>query len=291
MTTTAPALTRLLAWQESWGDASEQLWPRLIPLHPGAKRPYRLREGGFRWGELGPATEGLLVHWTSRLPQADWGLRTGLIEGVDGNLLVVDVDKPEIAPSPPAVEWDRHFLVGTTRGYHAYGSGDPELEVRGKRHDWGELKAQGRTCPGHRPSAHQRVPVASVGRRDPRATPAAAEGEGQAKAQHGGAGAPGGSLWRVTPRERTPGRPSDTTPCSTSSSNQPDETPICGATPSGWVVWPPGTASTSSLRYLRSRSTSWPAGSLRRLASGTAPRRRSLRSSDTGPASAIPRGG
>ena len=136
------SLRRLHEWRETCAEMADALWPRLIPLHQGVKRPYRLREGGFRWGEIGAATERLLVQWTTKFPDADWGLRTGEIPDIEGNLLVSDVDKPELAPVPPAVDWDRYFLLATTRGYHAYGLAAPG-EVRGRRHPWGEVKAQG----------------------------------------------------------------------------------------------------------------------------------------------------
>ena len=119
------------------------LWPRLIPLIHGGKRPFKVRgEGGFRWGGLGAATERLLANWTDKYPDADWGLRTGEIPGVEGNLLVPDVDHPELAPIPPAVDWDRYFLLDTPRGYHAYGLAAPG-ELRGRSHPWGQVKAQG----------------------------------------------------------------------------------------------------------------------------------------------------
>ena len=135
------SVRRLYEWRKTCPDMADALWPRLIPLRPREKRPYKVAEGGFRWGEIGAATERMLVQWTASFPDADWGLRTGEIPDIEGNLLVTDVDHPELAPVPPAVDWDRYFLLGTTRGYHAYGLAAPG-EVRGRRHPWGEVKAQ-----------------------------------------------------------------------------------------------------------------------------------------------------
>ena len=103
-----------------------RLRPRLLPLHPAEKRPYRVREGGFTWAGMPGVTEDVIEDWLRRYPNCEWGLRTGVVEGVDQGLclVVADIDQPQLVPRT----WTRYVLrtagmpaVNTRRGFHVYG--------------------------------------------------------------------------------------------------------------------------------------------------------------------------
>ena len=61
--------------------AAQLFRPRLLPIRPDSKRPYSVRDGGPRWGALGPASEDQINRWFVDLHPA-WGVRTGTLPGL-----------------------------------------------------------------------------------------------------------------------------------------------------------------------------------------------------------------
>ena len=112
------------------------LRPRLLPLDGQTKRPIKVRDGGIRWGGLGPVTRNACEAFAGRFPGCGWAVRTGDLGTPDGFLIVADVDKPSDMPASIETPWQ----VLTRRGHHIYGYGPP---IAGRRYQWGDLKAGG----------------------------------------------------------------------------------------------------------------------------------------------------
>ena len=110
------------------------------PLVSVSKTPYPVREGGERWGTLGPSDGAMIERWASRFRGCGWALRTGAIDGLWPHLVVVDVDDIDAAPDwihdLDAFPWS----VQTRRGLHLYSwTGEP---LRSRRLALGEIKAE-----------------------------------------------------------------------------------------------------------------------------------------------------
>ena len=113
---------------------------RLTPLIPNTKTPILCEDGGPRWSLTGPLSDDSLDRWALRYRPA-WGIRTGLLDGLDQwPLVVLDVDDPDAAP-----DWTLDadlfpWRVKTPRGVHLYSwTGEP---LRTRRLQYGDLKAQ-----------------------------------------------------------------------------------------------------------------------------------------------------
>ena len=116
------------------------LRPRLTPLIRNTKTPIKCEDGGPRWSLSGPLTDDTLDRWAQRY-RPGWGVRTGLLAGLEqSSLVVLDVDDPDAAP-----DWIDDvdlfpWRVSTRRGVHLYGwNGIP---LRSLRLPYGDLKAQ-----------------------------------------------------------------------------------------------------------------------------------------------------
>ena len=124
----------------SGGDLEGPFLPRLMPLRPSDKRPYKVREGGFRHGLLGPTDGAMIERWASRFRGCGWAVRTGAIEGLNQSpLIVLDVDDVDAAPDwvhdLEAFPW----RVSTRRGVHLYSwTGEP---LRTRHLPWGDVLA------------------------------------------------------------------------------------------------------------------------------------------------------
>lgn len=136
----------------------EVLLPRLLPLHPGAKRPYHVGEKGFRWvhGDFANRAVGSfeLRRWADRYPGCSWAIRTGALPGMSGLPLVAfdvdDLDHPD-APQVPLGAW----VQLTPRGLHALVH--VPHDVKTKKFGWGEIKGHNSyvvaTGPGYQAAA------------------------------------------------------------------------------------------------------------------------------------------
>ena len=113
------------------------LIPRLLPLDGQTKAPIKVRDGGIRWGGLGPVSRGDCEALAGRFPDCGWAVRTGCVGTAGGFLIIADVDVPgKIPMGLDTSPWQ----VTTSRGFHVYGYGPP---IAGRRYQWGDLKAGG----------------------------------------------------------------------------------------------------------------------------------------------------
>ena len=126
------------------------LRPRLLPIQPTTKEPYRVRDGGVRYSQIGPAAEAQIERWYTRLHPA-WAYRTGLIAGLEqASLVVLDVDDLDGAPDfihdLDAFPW----RISTRRGVHLYSwTGEP---IRSRSLPYGDVKAERGYVVGWQPS-------------------------------------------------------------------------------------------------------------------------------------------
>ena len=127
----------------SGGDLEGLFLPRLMPIRPSDKRPYKVREGGFLWKSLGPADGAMIERWSSRFRSCGWAVRTGLLDGLaQAALTVVDVDDPDAAP-----DWTHDldlfpWRVRTPRGgVHLYSWTGAPLQSRPL--GYGDVKSTG----------------------------------------------------------------------------------------------------------------------------------------------------
>ena len=111
------------------------LHSRLIPLAPRSKVPPKR----FRWRDRAPATWIDLDSWMFDYPGCNWGIRTGDIGDGSGSLVVLDIDRPTLAPA--FVSGASTWRVVTAKGSHNYlTAANP---VKSRREPWGDLKATG----------------------------------------------------------------------------------------------------------------------------------------------------
>ena len=118
-----------------------ELFQRLLPLRPSEKRPFRVSEGGFRWGDIGRVDASQVHEWADTYSNCGWAIRTGRLDDIGPNLVVVDIDHPDkLAVN---LDWDNLWVVATKRpgGSHLYGY--VQEPIRQTKLLAGDLKAQG----------------------------------------------------------------------------------------------------------------------------------------------------
>ena len=71
----------------------------MTPLIPNTKTPIKCEDGGPRWSLTGPLTDETCLTVGRNRYRPGWGVRTGLLAGLEqASLVVLDVDDPDGAP-------------------------------------------------------------------------------------------------------------------------------------------------------------------------------------------------